>query len=166
MHFAFLADTWFGQFIFERWLEIPMGRRDPFYLSLVVFIIVFTIGEAIWSPRLMQFTAEIAPPGREGSYVALSYLPYFGAKFIAGPMSGWLLSTYIPEGADGYPDHYIVWIWIGGMALISPLGMVFFKKLYKKAEDDAAAAADEAATDLVRDQTDEVSRDEAGQDEG
>jgi hypothetical protein len=81
-------------------------------------------------------------------------------------MSGWLLSTYIPEGADGYPDHYIVWIWIGGMALISPLGMLFFKKLYKKAEDDAAAAAEVAAADLVHEQTDEVSRDEAGQDEG
>jgi POT family proton-dependent oligopeptide transporter len=155
-HFAFLADTWFGTLVFDRWLEIPIGRRDPFYLSLVVFIFFFTIGEAIWSPRLMQFTAEIAPPGREGSYIALGYLPYFGAKFIAGPMSGWLVSTYTPEGAESFPDHYMVWIWIGGMALISPLGMVFFRRLYRKAEDDAEAAAESAANDLVREQTDEV----------
>jgi len=154
-HFAFLADTWFGQLIFDRWLEIPVGRRDPFYISLVVFIVVFTIGEAIWSPRLMQFTAEIAPPGREGSYVALGYLPYFGAKFIAGPMSGWLVATYTPEGLANPPDHYMVWVWIGGFALVSPLGMMFFRKMYKKAEDDAEAAAVAAAEEMGEKQVDD-----------
>ena len=110
-----------------------------------VFFIIFTIGEAIWSPRLMQFTAEIAPPGREGTYVALSYLPYFAAKFIAAPMSGWLIATYTPDTTEHLTDHYMVWVWIGGTAIITPLGMLFFKKVYKKAEDDAAAAADAAA---------------------
>ena len=143
-NFAFLCDTWFGELIFDRWLEIPIGRRDPFYMSLVVFFIFFTIGEAIWSPRLMQFTAEIAPPGREGTYVALSYLPYFAAKFIAAPMSGWLIATYTPDTTEHLTDHYMVWVWIGGTAIITPLGMLFFKNIYKKAEDDAAAAADAA----------------------
>jgi dipeptide/tripeptide permease len=145
-NFAFLGESWFGDLVFDRWLEIPVGRRDPFYMSLVVFFIVFTIGEAIWSPRLMQFTAEIAPPGREGTYVALSYLPYFGAKFIAAPMSGWLLATYTPDTTAQLTDHYMVWVWIGGTAIITPLGMLFFRKVYKKAEDDAAAAAAAAAT--------------------
>ena len=144
-YFTFLCDTWFGDVIFDRWLEIPFGRRDPFYMSLVVFFIIFTIGEAIWSPRLMQFTAEIAPPGREGTYVALSYLPYFGAKFIAAPMSGWLIATYTPDTTEHLTDHYMVWVWIGGTAIITPLGMLFFKNMYKKAEDDAAAAADAAS---------------------
>ena len=60
----------------------------PEYWPLILFIIIFTIGEAIWSPRLMQFTAEIAPKGKEGTYIALSVLPYFVAKFFVGPMSG------------------------------------------------------------------------------
>jgi MFS family permease len=150
MTFAFLSDTWFAELIYDRWLEIPVGRRDPLYMSLVVFMIIFTIGEAIWSPRLMQFTAEIAPPGREGSYVALSYLPYFGAKFVAGPMSGWLLATYVPEGAESYPQQYMVWVWIGLMAAVSPAGLLIFRRLYKKAEDDAAeAAAKDAAAALA-----------------
>jgi dipeptide/tripeptide permease len=146
-NFAFLCDTWFGELIFDRWLEIPVGRRDPFYMSLVVFFIFFTIGEAIWSPRLMQFTAEIAPPGREGTYVALSYLPYFAAKFIAAPMSGWLIATYTPDTTEQLTDHYMVWVWIGCTAIITPLGMLFFKNIYKKAEDDAAAAAEAVAAE-------------------
>ncbi|NWK55518.1 MFS transporter [Verrucomicrobiaceae bacterium N1E253] len=144
--FAGLADTWFGIVVYERWLEVPVGNRDPYYLSMVLFVIVFTIGEAIWSPRLMQFTAEIAPPGREGSYISLSYLPYFGAKFIVGPMAGMLLTEYSPEfGVDGiygyYPDHQMIWWWVGGTAALTPIGLLAFKKLYRLAEARAEEAA-------------------------
>jgi len=145
--FAWLTDTWFGVVVYERWLEVPVGNRDPYYLSMVLFVIAFSIGEAIWSPRLMQFTAEIAPPGREGSYISLAYLPYFGAKFIVGPMAGMLLTNYAPEfGVDGiygyYPDHQMIWWWIGGCAALTPLGLVAFKKLYHIAEVRAAEVAE------------------------
>jgi len=147
-----LCDSWLGAIIFDRWLEVPEGFRDPFYMGMFVFVTVFTVGEAIWSPRLMQFTAEIAPPGREGSYVALAYLPYFGAKFIAGPMAGWLLTTYTPEfGIDGvymnYPDHHLIWWWIGGTAALTPLGLIGFRKLYAIAEKNASEAAIKAAAE-------------------
>ena len=36
--FAGLTDTWFGVMVFDRWLEVPVGNRDPFYLSMVLFI--------------------------------------------------------------------------------------------------------------------------------
>ena len=62
-----IGDTWFGTWLFDYWVEAPVGNQDPFVISLVLFIIVFTIGEAIWSPRLMQFSAEIAPRGKEGA---------------------------------------------------------------------------------------------------
>ena len=148
--FAWMEATWFGTVIFDRWLEVPVGFRDPYYMSMVLFVVWFTIGEAIWSPRLMQFTAEVAPPGREGSYVALAYLPYFGAKFIAGPMAGILLQVYSPEfGVDGaymnYPDHQMIWWWIGGTAALTPIGMLLLKRLYRDAEERARQIAQETA---------------------
>ena len=73
-------------------------------------------------------------------------------------MSGWLISTYTPDGAPSYPDHYMVWIWIGSTAILTPLGMLFFKNLYKNAEDKAQEFAKEEAAQLVREQTDEVER--------
>jgi dipeptide/tripeptide permease len=151
---SWLVDTWFGAVVFDRWLEVPVGNRDPYYLSMVLFVMVFTLGEAIWSPRLMQFTAEIAPPGREGSYISLSYLPYFAAKFIVGPMAGLLLANYAPEfGVDGiygyYPDHQMIWWWVGGSAVLTPLGLIVFRKLYRIAEDRAAKAAEEEAAKVA-----------------
>jgi proton-dependent oligopeptide transporter, POT family len=143
--FAPLMDTWVGELIFDRWLGIPVAERVPLYLTLILFIIVFTFGEAIWSPRLMQFTAEIAPGGKEGTYIALSYLPYFGAKLIVGPMSGWLVKTYTPgglaTGVENYPDHHMVWIWIGGMAAITPVILITMFKLFRHAEQQDIEAA-------------------------
>ena len=132
-----LANGPFGTLVFDYWLEVPIGQRDPFYISLIIFIVVFTVGEAIWSPRLMQFSAEIAPRGKEGSYIALSMLPYFVGKALAGGMSGFLLANYTPEGLLTYPDHQSAWLWIGGMAMLSPIGMLMFQKTFKRLESDA-----------------------------
>ena len=132
-----LMDSSFSLIIFDRWLDIPSSSWDPFYLSLVTFIFLFSVGEAIWAPRLMQFTAEIAPPEKEGSYIALSYLPLFLGQFLAGPMSGLLLATYLPAGSpEGYPLHYMVWVWIGLVGLLTPVGMVIFRKNFQRAEDE------------------------------
>ncbi|NLH47548.1 MAG: MFS transporter [Myxococcales bacterium] len=138
--FAPLVHTWFGELVYDRWLGVPVEQRTPIFLSLVIFIAIFTIGEAIWSPRLMQFTAEIAPKGREGSYISLSYLPFFLAKLVAGPMSGLLLTAYVPVGAESYPHHHLVWVWIGGMAALSPLGLLLFRKLFNRAEEKEVTA--------------------------
>ena len=132
-----LSNGVLGDLIYDYWLGVPVGQRDPFYVSLVIFIFFFTIGEAIWSPRLMQFSAEIAPKGKEGAYIALAILPYFVGKGLAGGMSGFLIDNYTPSTATSFPDHQMVWMWIGGMAMISPVGLVVFRKLFTKVEQDA-----------------------------
>jgi MFS family permease len=146
----YIGDTWLGTWIFDYWLEAPIGNQDPFLVSLVVFIIVFTVGEAIWSPRLMQFSAEIAPRGKEGAYISLAVLPYFLGKIAATVMADMLTAQYFSEGMVEYPDHHLSWAWIGGMALISPVGMIIWRKTFnqseKMAEEEAIAqvAAEEA----------------------
>lgn len=142
-YFSFMTDSVFGEIIFIKWLGLAPDMPSllanppiPVYWPLIVMIMVFTVGEAIWSPRLMQFTAEIAPKGKEGTYIALSVLPFFLAKFVVGPMSGMLLKYYVPLDEAGkalpsYPDHYIIWLWIGGMAIFTPIGLIIFRKLFR-----------------------------------
>ena len=128
--FAPLVAGGFGELILVRWLDLAIGQWDPFYLVLVTFIAIFSVGEAIWSPRLLQFTVELAPSGKEGSYIALSYLPFFTAQLLAGPMSGVLLATYVPEGQTSYPDHQMVWVWIALLAAFTPLSMMLLRRLF------------------------------------
>jgi MFS family permease len=136
-----LADTWFGEWILDYWLEAPEGNRDPFLISLVTFIIVFTVGEAIWSPRLMQFSAEIAPIGKEGAYIALAMLPYFLGKMGATIVSEQLTTNYFNASQVAYPDHTLSWLWIGSMAMLSPIGLMIFAKTFLRREEEAKEIA-------------------------
>ena len=143
-----LTNSVMGELIFIKWLGMAENMQalmqnppTPDYWPLIFFIFTFTIGESIWSPRLMQFTAEIAPKGKEGTYIALSVLPFFAAKFAVGPMSGILLDVYTPVDAAGkvmaagYPEHYMIWVWIGATAIVTPIALIVLRKLFTKALD-------------------------------
>ena len=118
--FQGLAGGHFGQAI-AWWLDLA-GPVRPLYVSIVLFTILYSIGESFYSPRLYEYPAAIAPKGQEGSYLALSMLPYFVAKFFVGSMSGFLLDAFCPATGPRHPQ--MMWIIIGGMALIAPIGLV------------------------------------------
>ena len=127
-----LADGWLGDVIVHRWLGVA-GAVNPLYLSIFFFTVVLSVGEAIWSPRLFEYAAAIAPKGQEASYMALSVLPYFFAKFGAGSLSGWLLVRYCPE--VGPRDIATMWAWVGAMALVTPVGAMVFRKFIQVREE-------------------------------
>lgn len=105
---------------------------SPFVLCLgathatfVGMVVVLSLGEALWSPRVYEYAATIAPRGRESSYMGLSYLPLFVAKIVVGPLSGYLLATYVPEQAPRRSE--IMWLIIGVMTLIGPILLFFLR---------------------------------------
>ncbi len=79
---------WFG----------PTMASGYFNMS-VVMLIVLSIGELVWSPKLTEYTAAIAPPGQEGTYLGLSMAPWFVAKFAVGFLSGHMLNRWVPSGS-------------------------------------------------------------------
>lgn len=124
--FQGMADSSFGDFIVRQWLGVQCESVNPLYMSIFLAVIGISIGEAIYSPRLYEYPAAIAPEGQEGSYMSLSMLPYFIAKFFVGMLSGWLLQTFCPE--SGPRNSQMLWLIIGLMALITPIGLVVFRK--------------------------------------
>ena len=127
-----LADGWLGHFIGHTWLGVD-GAVNPLYISIFLFIVLLSIGEALWSPRLYEYAAAIAPKGQEASYMALSLLPYFLAKFGVGICSGWLLAKYCPEVGPRHPET--MWLLVGGMALVTPLGTFIFRRFIQVQEE-------------------------------
>ena len=133
-----LADGWLGKVIVHDWLGVA-GRVNPVYISTFIFIVFLSIGEALWSPRLYEYSAAIAPHGQEASYMALSMLPYFGGKLAAGALSGWLLKEFCPETGPRHAE--IMWLVVGCMALITPVGAYVFRKHIQVHEDGSAEDA-------------------------
>jgi hypothetical protein len=105
-----------------------ISSLSPFVLCLgsslthqVAMIVTLTIGEALWSPRLYEYNVAIAPRGREATYVSLAQLPYFLAKFLVGPSSGYLLTSFCP--AEGPRRPAIMWAIIGATTMVGPIGI-------------------------------------------
>ncbi len=93
---------------------------------IVGFQVVLSIGEAIYSPRVYDYTASIAPPGREASYMAYSKAPMFFAKVAAGPITGILLANLCPE--TGPRNTELMWIIVGISTMISPITLFLGRK--------------------------------------
>lgn len=123
--FVPLAHGWLGNLIAHRWLGIEDAVVNPYYVSICLMAVIYAIGEGIWSPRLYEYPAAIAPEGQEASYMALSMLPFFVAKFFAGGLSGWLLQKYCPEAGARNPS--IMWLIIGIVALGTPIGLIVLR---------------------------------------
>lgn len=106
-------------FFLAFWTSLP---------ACVLFVITLSIGEAIWSPRLYDYTTSVAEEGKEGTYMALSSAPLFLAKLPVGFLSGMLLQRYCPEYLeDGEVRHSrTMWQIIGLTTIISPIMITLF----------------------------------------
>lgn len=92
------ALSMFALAIDPRWFIDLFGLSLAQGYAVIVIgqIIIFSFGEMIWYPRLYEYTAAIAPVGREASYMGLSYFPQIFARLLEGPLAGFMLSRYCP----------------------------------------------------------------------
>jgi MFS family permease len=128
-------------------LAIPATGALCYQVSIAC-LVVLTIGEVIWSPRLTEYTAAIAPKGQEGTYLGLSMVPYFFAKTIVAFASGLMLERWVPEPSDeaglglrnaleageiGFWDSpSAMWLILAIPALVGPVVALMLKGFFTK----------------------------------
>lgn len=101
---------------------------------LLLYVALFSLGEAVWSSRFLEYVANLAPPGKVGSYMGLANIPWFMAKFTTGLYSGFMLNHYIPE--QGQRDPGTLWLIYGCIACITPLGLLLARGWLSKVPSD------------------------------
>lgn len=97
--------------------------------TLIAYILIMTIGEAMWQPRFLQWVAEIAPKNMTGIYMGIGQFPWFLTKVITSLYSGWFLMKYCP--ADKPPSEMnteMMWFIYGLIAIVSPVGLLLARK--------------------------------------
>lgn len=99
------------------------GAHTPL---LVAYFVAFSIGEALWSSRFLEYAAEIAPPGRVAQYMGVANLPWFVAKSTTGFYSGVMLERFVP--AEGPRDAETLWFIYGVIAMASPVLLVLARR--------------------------------------
>jgi POT family proton-dependent oligopeptide transporter len=97
----------------------------PHIVSLFAFLIVMTIGEAMWQPRFLQWVAEIAPKDMTGIYMGLGQFPWFMTKVVTSLYAGWFLMNYCPEEVPvSSLNTETMWLIYGAIAMISPIALI------------------------------------------
>jgi hypothetical protein len=136
--FATLADGWAGNLVGHWYLGLK-GGVHPYYVMIALFVILFSVGEAFYSPRVYEYAAAIAPKGQEASYGALSYVPMLLGKLLIGTFSGMLLARYCPE--TGPRHSQTLWLMVALTSLIAPVGLITLRRyirVHEAGRDDAA----------------------------
>jgi POT family proton-dependent oligopeptide transporter len=111
----------------------------PNFDTLIAYIIIMTIGEAMWQPRFLQWVAEIAPKNMTGIYMGIGQFPWFLTKVITSLYSGWFLMKYCPINTlPSEMNTETMWLIYGIIAVISPVGLLLAKGWMKKGFKDKA----------------------------
>jgi dipeptide/tripeptide permease len=122
-----------------RWLSGDMVTA--YYMMAIIAMVLLSIGEVIWSPKLNEYTAAIAPEGQEGSYLGMSMMPWFAAKVAVSAMSGHMLTRWAPEGIGEklrqgtvafWDSPEAMWLILGIWALAGPIIAIVFQSWFTK----------------------------------
>lgn len=98
----------------------------PHWWALFGYILIMTIGEAMWQPRFLQYAAEIAPEGRTGQYMGVAQLPWFLTKLLVPALySGYMMNRYCP--AEGPKNTEFMWFIFACIAMSSTVLLILAK---------------------------------------
>jgi MFS family permease len=120
-----LANGLFGHWLGHGYLGLKSAVH-PYYVMIALFVVLFSVGEAFYSPRVYEYAAAIAPKGMEGSYSALSYVPFLLAKLLVGTFAGSLLVKYCPE--HGVRHSGTMWLIVALTATVAPVGLIALRR--------------------------------------
>ena len=123
-----LAHGLLGQCLGHGYLRLT-GTVHPFFVMSFFFVVLLSLGEAFYSPRVYEYAAAIAPKGQEASYGALSYVPFLLAKLLVGTVSGALMARYCP--AVGVRHSGSMWLVIALTATIAPVGLILLRRFIR-----------------------------------
>ncbi|MFA6093303.1 MAG: MFS transporter [Elusimicrobiota bacterium] len=123
----------------------------PNVYMFLTYILFMSLGEAVWSPRFLQWIAEIAPPGKVGMYQGIGQLPWFMTKMITASYSGYFIARYCPKPESGLPMNTgRMWLIYSVIAMATPIGLVLAKRWMERGRlgpEQAQPAAPIAAAD-------------------
>jgi dipeptide/tripeptide permease len=121
-----------GQWIGRGYLEMK-GDIHPYLVMILFWQIVFSIGEAFYSPRVYEYAVSIAPKGQEASYASLSAVPLLMGKAINSAAFAGLLTVYCP--AEGPRESGKMWLIAGCLVLVAPVALLLLKRFIRVQEE-------------------------------
>jgi hypothetical protein len=100
----------------------------PLAAAYAVGLTLYSIGEAVWSPRLDAYALEIAPEGFEAVYQAFADLPTLPRIFITPVVSHALIDAYC---TSTHCNGAAIWSILGLVAAFTPAALTLLRSCLK-----------------------------------
>jgi proton-dependent oligopeptide transporter, POT family len=115
----------------------------PNTAMLIAYFVVWSIGEALWSSRFLEYAADLAPEGRVAEYMGVANIPWFVAKMTTGFYSGVMLEHFAPK--EGPQSTGTMWLIYGLIAMASPISLIVASRWLRSGMDAKPADSTSAA---------------------
>jgi POT family proton-dependent oligopeptide transporter len=99
----------------------------PTLALTVAAIVVFALGEALQAPRYYEYVADLAPKEQVGTYMGFAFLPIAIGTFVAGAISGKLVTHFIQGPGAAAPER--MWLVVGLIGVVSTILMILYDRL-------------------------------------
>ncbi len=98
----------------------------------IIAMMLFAIGEATQAPRFYEYVSALAPKDQVGTFMGFAFLPVAIGSFVAGPLAGWLVETYIKSSFN----PTMMWYILAGIGFGSTLLMIAYNFFLVKKENN------------------------------
>lgn len=101
-------------------------------VDLIIFIIIISFAEALYSPMLTVFMFGFTKAGREGTFLTLAAAPIYFTMAMTGLLGGFLLENYYPpeDNENHHKQPWVIWLIViaisGGSTIILFFGRDYF----------------------------------------
>lgn len=127
-----------------------MISLHPLTVMMIIGIAIQGLAECFISPRFLEYFAQQAPEGEEGTYMGFSHLHSFFSALVGFIMSGFLLDKYCPDPntlpkglsevqkATYYADAHLIWYYFVAIALTAAIALFIFRFVTNKIDSKIA----------------------------
>lgn len=127
-----------------------MISLHPLTVMMIIGIAIQGLAECFISPRFLEYFAQQAHEGEEGTYMGFSHLHSFFSALVGFIMSGFLLDKYCPDPntlpkglsevqkATYYADAHLIWYYFVAIALTAAIALFIFRFVTNKIDSKIA----------------------------
>jgi len=107
------------------WLLIGLSQTIA---AAIIGVMLFAFGEAMQAPRFYEYVGSLAPKEQVGTFMGFAFLPVAIGSFVAGPLAGWLVQTYLRDSMN--PP--MMWYIVSGVGFVSTAMMLAYNQFFAK----------------------------------